>query len=47
MTVQVAEGAFEEAIECGLRRNAPDACVRDAAALLETPGEELLLTSEV
>ncbi|HEX9572108.1 MAG TPA: type I restriction endonuclease, partial [Burkholderiales bacterium] len=37
MTVKVAERSFEEAIECTLLENGPDACPGDAVAFRETP----------
>lgn len=33
MSPQIAERAFEDAIECGLLRHGPDACSRDATAI--------------
>ena len=37
MTVEVSERKFEEAIECALLQNAPDACPGDPTALRESP----------
>lgn len=37
MTVKVAERSFEEAIECALLENGPDACLGAAMILPETP----------
>lgn len=35
MSPEIAERAFEGAIECGLLRNGPDACAGDATAIGE------------
>src|SRR5262249_24936670 len=37
MSVEVSERSFEEAIECALLRNGPDACPGDSTAVRETP----------
>jgi len=37
MSPEISERAFEEAIECSLRKSGPDACAGDAAAVRETP----------
>ncbi len=37
MTVEVSERKFEEAIECALLQNAPDACPGDPTTLRESP----------
>jgi len=37
MSVKVAERSFEEAIECALLKNGPDACAGDAMTVRETP----------
>jgi len=37
MSPEVSERSFEEAIECGLLRYGPEACVDDTAAVHETP----------
>ncbi len=37
MSIEVSERAFEEAIECGLLQNGPDACPGDATSVRETP----------
>ena len=37
MSVEISERSFEEAIECGLLRHGPDACVGDPGAVHETP----------
>ncbi len=39
MTVEIAERAFEDAIERGLLQHGPDACVGDTTAILETSPE--------
>ena len=36
MSPEVSECAFEEAIECGLLQQGPDACAGDATAVRET-----------
>ncbi|MFQ5507384.1 MAG: hypothetical protein ACE5F1_21680 [Planctomycetota bacterium] len=36
MSPEISERAFEQAIECVLLRNGPDACQRDATAVRES-----------
>ena len=39
MTVVISERAFEDAIECALRRHGPDACPEDPTGVEEPPPE--------